>query len=79
MKAVEEDFGLPRLKHPISGAIYSRESDGRVKVELNGSIGYFTAEGRWLEGDIKQADPHMSLWLGGPQLPAGLGSRRHRG
>jgi len=70
---------VARLKHPISGAIYSREPDGRVKVELNGSIGYFTAEGRYLEGEIKQADPHMSLWLAGPQLPAGLAGRRHRG
>ncbi|HTO57187.1 MAG TPA: hypothetical protein VMJ74_05300 [Pseudomonadales bacterium] len=70
---------MARLKHPLSGAIYSLQGDGRVKVELNGSTGYFTAEGRWLEGDIKQADPHMSLWLAGPQLPPGLGSRRHRG
>ena len=70
---------MARLKHPISGAIYSLQGDGRVKVELNGSTGYFTADGRWLEGDIKQADPHMALWLAGPQLPPGLTSRRHRG
>jgi hypothetical protein len=63
----------------MSGAIYSREPDGRVKVELNGAVGFFTADGRWLEGEIRQADPHMSLWLAGPQLPAGLAGRRHRG
>jgi hypothetical protein len=70
---------MARLKHPISGAIYSREPDGRVKVELNGSVGYFTSEGRYLAGDIKQADPHLSLWIGGPQLPKGREGRRHRG
>ena len=70
---------MPQLRHAISGAIYSLEPNGLVKVELNGSVGYFDAKGRWQSGDIKQADPHMVLWLGGPKLPEGMGSRRHRG
>jgi len=70
---------MPKMKHAISGAIYSLEPDGLVKVELNGATGYFDAQGRYQHGDIKQADPHMIGWLGGPKLPDGMGGRRHRG
>jgi hypothetical protein len=70
---------MPQLRHAITGAIYSLEPDGTVKVELNGSVGYFGPDGRWRSGAIKQADPHMVLWLGGKKLPAGMSSRRHRG
>ena len=70
---------MPKLKHAITGAIYSLESDGLVKVELNGATGWFGADGRHRRGTIRQADPHMIQWLGGPKLPAGRGFRRHRG
>jgi hypothetical protein len=70
---------MPALKHPLTGAIYSLEPDGTVKVDNNGVVGLFTRDGRYLSGEIKQADPHLVQWLGGPQLPQGMGSRRHRG
>ena len=70
---------MPQLKHPISGALYSLEPNGLVKVENNGTTGYFTADGRYHSGEIKQADPHMVQWLAGPKLPDGMAARRHRG
>jgi hypothetical protein len=70
---------MAQLRHAITGAIYTLEPNGLVKVDLNGAVGYFSADGRWQSGDIKQADPHMLLWVGGPKLPDGMGSRRHRG
>lgn len=57
------------LKHPLSGAIYTANDDGTVEVENNGVKGLFHYDGRHISGDIRQADPHMSLWLAGPQLP----------
>ena len=33
---------MPQLKHPISGALYSLEGNGLVKVDNNGVVGYFT-------------------------------------
>jgi hypothetical protein len=70
---------MAKLKHAITGAVYSLEDDGLVKVELNGATGWFDAGGRHRRGEIRQADPHMILWLAGPKLPEGMGGRRHRG
>ena len=70
---------MPQLRHPMTGAIYTLEENGLVRVELNGNAGWFSADGRWQSGVIRQADPHMLLWLGGKKLPQGMTSRRHRG
>ena len=54
----------------MSGTIYEDLGDGHVKVTRNGLSGTFQADGRWLEGDVTQADFHMLVWVGGPELPA---------
>jgi hypothetical protein len=66
------------LKHPISGAIYTLRADGEVEVENNGLKGTFAYNGRHLSGELRQADPHMLLWMAGPQLPDGSNVRRNR-
>jgi len=64
----------------MTGAIYTLRDDGLVDVDNNGLRGVFYFDGRHHSGDLKFADPHMLLWLAGPQLPAGNASRRrHRG
>ena len=60
---------MPVMKHPNSGAVYTLREDGNVDVENNGAKGVFTWDGRYLSGEIRQADPHFLLWLAGPQLP----------
>ena len=66
-----------RKQHPLTGAMYELQEDGDVKtvkvVTRGGEEGVFTAEGVWIEGVLTHADPHMCLWLAGPQLPS-----RHR-
>ena len=69
---------MAALKHPLSGATYRVCGDGMVEVDNNGVKGIFRHDGRWLSGDLRQADPHMVLWLAGPQLPEGAASRRQR-
>ena len=69
---------MAALKHPLSGATYRVCGDGMVEVDNNGVKGIFRYDGRWLSGDLRHADPHMVLWLAGPQLPAGAASRRQR-
>ena len=59
---------MPVLKHPLSGATYTLRPDGLVEVENNGLKGIFHYDGRHHSGDITFADPHMLLWLAGPQL-----------
>ena len=66
------------LKHPVSGATYALRGDGLVEVENNGLSGIFAWNGQYRSGDLRQADPHMLLWLAGPQLPDGANVRRNR-
>lgn len=69
---------MPVLKHPMTGATYTLRDDGLVDVENNGRVGAFEFDGRHVEGDLRHADPHMLLWLAGPQLPSGSDVRRNR-
>ncbi len=66
------------LKHPLSGATYTLREDGLVEVENNGLKGVFAYTGQYRSGELRQADPHMLLWMAGPQLPAGAAVRRNR-
>ncbi len=65
-----EDAGAYRKRvHPFSGAIYERQDEDRVIVtDRTGRVGTFTKMGEWLDGELKQADPHLCLWVGGPLL-----------
>lgn len=58
-----------RWKHPMSGHIYERIEEDRVRVtNLDGQDSFFDAEGNWLEGPQTQADPHLCMWVGGPNM-----------
>lgn len=58
------------IKHPLSGAVYDLEADGTIRVRAkDGRVGTFDKNGNWLGGDVKQADPHLCLWIGGKELP----------
>ena len=70
-----------KLRHPLSGAIYSLQDDGLVRVEHDGKTGLFHADGSWQSGELTTADIHMIGWIGGPQLATRgpLGSGRATG
>lgn len=71
---------MPALKHPLTGAIYTLRPDGLVDVDNNGLRGVFYFDGRHHSGELQVADPHMLVWLAGPQLPTDADTRRrHRG
>ena len=61
---------MAQLRHPLSGAIYTLVEGGLVRVENNGLKGLFDATGRHHSGELTHANPHMLVWLAGPQLPA---------
>jgi len=61
---------MRRRKHPLSGAIYDVREDSLVEVSLGGEVGLFTHEGEYVSGNVHHADPHLCLWLAGPQVPA---------
>lgn len=66
------------LRHPLSGALYTLREDGLVEVEQNGLKGVFRFDGHHEGGEIRQADPHLLLWIAGPQLPPDANVRRNR-
>jgi hypothetical protein len=55
------------IRHPFTHALYEPE-DGAVRVTLDGRSGLFTAEGRWISGDLREADPQLCGWTAGPRL-----------
>ena len=69
---------MARLKHPLTGALYRALGDGTVEVYSNGMQGVFRHDGEHLSGELRFAEPHMLLWLGGPQLPYRRVTRRNR-
>lgn len=63
---------MPRKRHILSGAIYETESPGVALVTTpEGTTGRFDSHGIWIDGELREADPHMCLWVAGQQLPAG--------
>lgn len=69
---------MPILKHPLSGAIYTLKDNGLVEVDSNGLTGLFHCDGQHHSGALRQADPHMLMWLAGPSLPEGAAVRINR-
>jgi len=56
------------LRHPFSRALYELEGPGRVKVTTrDGKVGIYAKDGRWLEGEIFDVDPHMCGWIASPR------------
>jgi len=55
------------IRHPFTGALHERDGEGNVLVTTDdGSWGRFTKQGKWLEGELREADPHLCGWVAGP-------------
>jgi len=57
-----------KLRHPLTGAIYTRRDDGLVDVEHDARSGRFHPDGRHHSGELREADFHLLGWVGGPLL-----------
>ncbi|MEZ5218776.1 MAG: hypothetical protein R2715_19845 [Ilumatobacteraceae bacterium] len=54
------------IYHPFSRAYYVRDDDGNVTVTApDGSTGTFEANGRWVRGEVRAADPQLCGWVAG--------------
>ena len=69
---------MRQIRHPLSGAVYELDGDA-ILVSADGASGRFTTDGRWLEGDIRVADPELCRWIGSGayRTASGTGSRRY--
>jgi hypothetical protein len=55
------------IRHPFTRALYEPE-DGSVRVTAGDRTGLFTAEGRWISGELREADPQLCGWTAGARL-----------
>ena len=56
----------------LTGSVYETDGDGIVRVTTReGKVGRFDPHGLWIDGELREADPHLCLRVGGRQLPAG--------
>ncbi len=52
------------IRHGFSNALYDLIAENKVKVTTeDGVTGVFDGEGRWLEGELYEADPELCIWL----------------
>jgi hypothetical protein len=52
------------IRHRFSGALYTSDGPNRVKVSTpEGTFGIFDGIGRWIEGELFEADPEMCIWM----------------
>ena len=57
-----------KLRHPLTGAIYTKQDDEFVLVEDGDKSGLFHYDGRWHSGELRDADIHLLCWVGGPTI-----------
>jgi hypothetical protein len=51
--------------HPFTSATYRKIDGATVSVVLGGKEGRFSWDGRWLSGELRQADPNMCIFIAG--------------
>ena len=60
------------LRHPFTGDLYEQDGNGNIRVvaRVVGTQreGLFSPDGRWISGDIREADPQLCNWVAGPMV-----------
>lgn len=70
------------LYHPFTGALY--EQDGvNILVTDGERSGLFRRDGSWIEGELRECDPQLCNWIGGPivanhRVGSTVGQETHR-
>lgn len=60
----------------LTQQIYEEIGEGRVRVtNRDGKSGVFDLNGRWIEGDVHDANVNMLVYTAGPEMPAGFSYR----
>lgn len=60
------------IRHPFTGALHEQDGSGNVRVTKQDRaagrevVGVFTPGGRWISGELEEADPQLCGWVAGP-------------
>lgn len=66
------------VRHPYSRDLYEPDGQGRVRVtRVDGEVGYYTPQGRWLAGAKFDADPHLCGWVSAPRNAHRINTASH--
>jgi hypothetical protein len=63
-------------RHPFTHALYVRQPDGNVLVTDGAKQGLFRPDGRWISGDLREADPQLCVWVSARVAVASLSDSR---
>jgi hypothetical protein len=56
------------IVHPFTKALYEVDADGNIRVTNGDRVGTFDTHGRWIAGELRECDPQLCGWVGGPQV-----------
>ena len=60
------------LRHPLNGSLYEDVGEETVRVTTpKGVTGLFTAQGQYIEGELKDASQFLCILVGGPKVSSG--------
>jgi len=54
--------------HPFTKALYEQDGAGHVRVTHLTRSGIFGSDGHWISGELRECDPQLCGWVGGPQI-----------
>jgi hypothetical protein len=54
--------------HPFTKALYEVDDDGNIRVTSGERVGVFDINGKWIAGELRECDPQLCGWVGGPQI-----------
>lgn len=56
------------IVHPFTKALYEQDGHGNILVTHLGKSGTFTITGKYISGELRECDPQLCGWVGGPQV-----------
>ena len=51
------------MRHAFTKALYEIDAQGNVTVTDGSLRGVFDGAGRWISGELRQADPQLCVWI----------------
>ena len=56
------------IRHPFTSALYEQDGHGNILVTDGHRSGLFGTDGHWISGELRECDPQLCGWVGGPQI-----------
>ena len=72
------DQAVNGIVHPFSGALHEQDGEGNIRVTLGDKTGIFGTDGHWISGELRQCDPQLCGWVGGPLIANHRSPRNQR-